>query len=87
MENIYIDMREQGFTLSNHFKNKDMVSVEDLLTELENTLEKIDCLQEEFDDYKEITLQNCIDNEKHYEFNCDGDKQEITMILREENNE
>ena len=38
-------------------------------------------------DYKEITLQNCIDNEKHYEFNCDGDKQEITMILREENNE
>lgn len=34
--------------------------------------------------YNEITLQNCIDNEKHYEFNCDGDKQEITMILKEE---
>ena len=58
MENIYIDMRKQGFTLSNHFKNKDMVSVEDVLTELENTLEKIDCLQEEFDDYKDYVKDN-----------------------------
>lgn len=34
--------------------------------------------------YNEITLQNCIDNEKHYEFNCDGDNKEITMVLKEE---
>lgn len=36
--------------------------------------------------YKEITLQNCIDNEKHYEFNCDGDRKEV-IVEREENNE
>ena len=58
MENIYIDMREQGTTLSNYFENKDLVSVEDLLSELENALEKLDCLQEEFDDYKEYVKDN-----------------------------
>lgn len=34
--------------------------------------------------YNEITLQNCIDNEKNYEFYCDADGKEISMILKEE---
>lgn len=33
--------------------------------------------------YDEITLENIVDNEKNYIFNCDGDKMEITMILKE----
>lgn len=58
MENIYIDMREQGFTLSNHFKNKDFVSVEDVLTELEQVIDDMETLQEEFDDYKRDVEDN-----------------------------
>lgn len=58
MENIYIDMREQGFTLSNHFKNKDMVSVEDILIELEQVIDDMEALQEEFDDYKRDVEDN-----------------------------
>lgn len=58
MEHIYIDMREQGFTLSNHFKNKDMVSVEDILTELEQVIDDMEALQEEFEDYKRDVEEN-----------------------------
>lgn len=58
MEHIYIDMREQGFTLSNHFKNKDMVSVEDILIELEQVIDDMEALQEEFDDYKRDVEDN-----------------------------
>lgn len=58
MENIYIDMREQGFTLSNHFKNKDMVSVEDVLTELEEVIDELENLRDEFEDYKKDVEDN-----------------------------
>ena len=58
MEHVFIDMREQGLVLSKHFKNKDLVSVEDILAELEDTLDKLDYLQEEFDDYKEYVKDN-----------------------------
>lgn len=34
--------------------------------------------------FEEITFVNITGNEKNYEFICDGDKQEITMVLKEE---
>lgn len=58
MENIYVDMREQGYTLSNHFKNKDLVSVEDILIELVEVIDELENLQEEFEDYKEYVQDN-----------------------------
>ena len=58
MENIYVDMREQGFTLSRHFKNKDLVSVEDILIELEEVIDELENLKEEFEDYKEYVQDN-----------------------------
>lgn len=58
MENIYIDMREQGYTLSNYFKNKDMVSVEDILIELVEVIDELENLKEEFDDYKQDVADN-----------------------------
>lgn len=58
MEHIYIDMREQGFTLSNHFKNKDMVSIEEILAELEQVIDDKGALQEEFDDFKREVEDN-----------------------------
>ena len=58
MENIYVDMRKQGFVLSNHFKNKDMVSIEDILTELEEVIDDMEALQEEFDEYKRDVEDN-----------------------------
>lgn len=58
MENIYVDMREQGYTLSRHFKNKDLVSVEDILTELEDVIDELENLQDEFEDYKRDVEDN-----------------------------
>lgn len=58
MENIYIDMREQGHTLSNYFKNKDLVSVEDILTEFEQVIDDKEALQEKFDDFKRDVEDN-----------------------------
>lgn len=58
MDNIYVDMREQGFVLSRHFKNKDMVSVEEILTELEELIDDLEYLKEEFDDYKRDVEEN-----------------------------
>ena len=58
MEHIYIDMREQGFVLSRYFKNKDMVSVEDVLTEFEEIIDELENLKEEFDEYKRDVEDN-----------------------------
>lgn len=58
MEHIFIDIREQGVSLAKHFKNKDLVSVETILAELEDTLDRLEYLQEEFDDYKEYVKDN-----------------------------
>lgn len=58
MENIYVDMREQGYTLSRHFKNKDLVSVEDILTKLEEVIDELENLQDEFEDYKREVEDN-----------------------------
>lgn len=58
MENIYVDMREQGITLNKHFKNKDLVSVEEILSELEEVIDDLEYLKEEFDDYKEYVKDN-----------------------------
>lgn len=58
MEHIFIDMREQGITLSNHFKGKDLVSIEEILTRLEELIDDIGYLQEEFDDFKREVEDN-----------------------------
>lgn len=57
MENIYVDMRKQGAILYNRF-HKDFVSVEDVLTELEEVIDDMEALQEEFDNYKEYVKDN-----------------------------
>lgn len=58
MDNIYIDMREQGFTLSNYYKNKDLVKLEDILSDFEQAIDDMEALQEKFDDYKEYVKDN-----------------------------
>lgn len=58
MENIYVDMREQGYTLARYFKSKDLVSVEEILDELVEVIDELENLQEEFEDYKEYVQDN-----------------------------
>lgn len=58
MENVYVDMREQGFTLSNHFKNNDFVSLEDILTELEEVIDELEDVKEKFKDYQREVEDN-----------------------------
>jgi uncharacterized protein (UPF0335 family) len=58
MDNIYVDMRNQGYTLSNYFKNKDMVSVEELLTKLEELIDDLENKEEELKDLKQDVEDN-----------------------------
>lgn len=58
MENMYIDIREQGTTLSNYFRNRDFVSVEELLSTLEEVIDDFMHLREEFKDFEREVEDN-----------------------------
>lgn len=58
MENIYIDMREQGPILSKYFKDKDFVDVETLLERFEDTLDELEDVKEQLEDLKQDLEEN-----------------------------
>lgn len=58
MDNIFIDIRDQGAVLGNYFKGKSLVNLDEVLYKFEEVIEELDYLKEEFEDYK----QNIADN-------------------------
>lgn len=48
MEYIYLDVEDMHYTLRKHFKNRDRVSLEEILDELETSLDKIEDLEEKY---------------------------------------
>ena len=58
MENIYVDLRTQNRWIKEAFKNKDIVSVEDLLTKVEDLLDELDSVKEEYEDFKRDVEDN-----------------------------
>ena len=58
--NIYIKLSDiNSSTLTNIFKNKDLVSVEELVDKIEDYYAEIEKQQEEIDDLKEYKNQYC----------------------------
>ncbi len=69
MNEIYIKTADlPKWLFEKHFKNKDLISLEDLICEFENVSDELGCLQDEFenfkqevnDNYKPISLQEQI---------------------------
>jgi len=59
VNNIYVSTKEMAsWVVDKHFRNKDLVSVDELLCALEDALDDLEHLQEEFDDYKEYIESN-----------------------------
>ena len=59
MNNVFIKTDEMPSWLADKlFKNKDLVSLDEIICALEDTLDDLDHLQEEFDDYKEYIESN-----------------------------
>jgi hypothetical protein len=52
MENIYLDVEDLHYTLRKHFKNKDRVSLEEILDELETSLDIIEDIEEKLKEIK-----------------------------------
>lgn len=52
MNNVFIDIRNAGGIISEYFKERDIVSIDDLLNEMENLIFELDRIKEEYDDFK-----------------------------------
>lgn len=52
MENIYVDLRIQNKWIREAFENKDIVSIEDMITKIEDLLDELDSVKEEYKDFK-----------------------------------
>lgn len=50
MYKILVDIREEHISIRNYFKDKDLVSVEDLLEAIDNLIYEKDILEEELEE-------------------------------------
>lgn len=57
-KDLLIDIRDQGTTLSNYFKDKSLVSLEEIFTKFEEAVDELENLKEEFKDYKQYVEDN-----------------------------
>lgn len=58
MNNIYINLKNENDQIKEEFKNKDLVTIDDLLNKIDDLKYELDHLQEEFDDYKREVEDN-----------------------------
>lgn len=59
MENIYININELSRWLAEkYFKDKDLISLEDLISEFENVSDELGCLQDDFENFKQEVKDN-----------------------------
>lgn len=58
MKDIYVDLRTQNKSMREAFKNKDLVSVDDLLDKIEDLTFELEAVKEEYDDFKRDVEDN-----------------------------
>lgn len=58
MDNIFIDIRDQGAVIGDFFKGKSLVNLDEVLYKFEEVIEELDYLKEEFEDYKKHVEEN-----------------------------
>lgn len=60
MNNVYINLKDlSGYNIQEIFKNKDLVSIEELIDKLEEYADIIEEKEEKIDDLKEYKNQYC----------------------------
>lgn len=55
---ILIDIRDQGTTLSNYFKDRSFVSLEEIFYKFEEAVDELENLKEEFKDFERDVEEN-----------------------------
>jgi hypothetical protein len=58
MEDIFIDMRKQGVTLSKYFMDKDFISLEVLLAEMEELIDEVEHWKDKYKDLENDIEEN-----------------------------
>lgn len=58
MKDIYVDLRTQNKSMREAFKNKDLVSVYDLLDKIEDLTFELEAVKEEYEDFKRDVEDN-----------------------------
>lgn len=58
MKDIYVDLRTQNKSMREAFKNKDLVSVYDLLDKIEDLVFELEAVKEEYEDFKKDVEDN-----------------------------
>lgn len=58
MDNVYVDLRNEDRWIKELFRNKDFVSVEDLLGKCEDLKDELDHVIEELEDFKKDVEDN-----------------------------
>ena len=53
VDELFIDLRKQDYTIAERFENKDIITLEELLQDYENVIYENENLQEEIDTLKE----------------------------------
>lgn len=58
MKDIYIDLRTQSKTIKENFKNKDFISIDELLDKFEDLIFELEGVKEEYNDFKKDVEDN-----------------------------
>lgn len=58
MDNVFIDIREQGTTLSNYFKGRVFVSLEEVFTKFEEAVDDLEHIKEKYKELKQDVQEN-----------------------------
>lgn len=58
MKDIYVDLRTQSKTIKENFKNKDFISIDELLDKFEDLIFELESVKEEYDDFKKDVEDN-----------------------------
>lgn len=58
MDNVYVDLRNENKWIREIFDNKDLVTIEEMLTKIEDLNEELEYTQEKFEDFKRDVEDN-----------------------------
>lgn len=58
MDNVYVDLRNENRWIREIFNNKDLVTIGEMLTKIEDLNEELEDTQEKFEDFKRDVEDN-----------------------------
>lgn len=58
MDNVYVDLRNENKWIREIFRNKDLVTIEEILEKIEDLSDELEHTKEEFEDFKRDVEDN-----------------------------